>query len=462
MIVAYLKRFPVKYLYLLLFILVLYGAVAFRLNYVSKHPERFPLYNNHPEISFPKISGDAQDYANLAETMLKHKAFLRPEILLPETLRTPGYPVFLAVVLGIFHSWWLIIFLQTLMVWAAACIVWRIGEKLRLGKASIIPPLLFVIDPTMLLYTLIIVTEPLFLLLFFSSVYLAFFVKTATWKKFLLSGILLAIAGLVRPIAIYFPLVYAVALFVAYYKTLPLKRIGYAFLLITVPVILTVAGWAIRNKVQTGYLAYSTISDINLYLYNIADYKASRNGKTLSEMQYAHLDEIGSSHNNFDFTDMAPKLNERSVEVLKKEWLSYGFFHVRKASASFFVSGLGFFLQYCQCPTYARPDRTAGLPDLLAAGKIGELLRIATQESPLFLERIFWFVVFLASVAAVFIKRYRWTFLLFWLFTLWFLFLTGPVPTSRYRPTFSPFMFIMTVVLVQYLYAKFKNKKAKV
>ena len=70
------------------------------------------------EPVLPVIAGDSQEYQILTESILAGKGFAMDEKI--ETLRTPGYPLFVALFKTLGQTYFLVTLLQILMVFISA------------------------------------------------------------------------------------------------------------------------------------------------------------------------------------------------------------------------------------------------------------------------------------------------------------------------------------------------------
>ena len=80
---------------------------------------------------FPILSKDSAEYAKLAENILQHRLFsLRAQPpFVPETFRTPGYPLFVAGIVGITHSYDWFSLPQVILLFLPACLYIALSVK---------------------------------------------------------------------------------------------------------------------------------------------------------------------------------------------------------------------------------------------------------------------------------------------------------------------------------------------
>jgi 4-amino-4-deoxy-L-arabinose transferase-like glycosyltransferase len=119
----------------------------------------------------------------------------------PEIYRTPGYPFFLGMLHGFFHIPLTgVIFIQCLMTILTSWLIFQIAQLVnpRVGYFS---AFIVLADPPILIYSMMILTESLFLLLV-TLLYFSFvlYLRSHEVRWVILSAFLLGLSVLVRPI----------------------------------------------------------------------------------------------------------------------------------------------------------------------------------------------------------------------------------------------------------------------
>ena len=235
---------------------------------------------NLPEYKFEP---DTADYLGTAKTLYSQSAFLRTNnagVTRSETLRTPGYPVFLAI----FHHLVNvpldgIIFIQILLTILVGLIVYRtanlIDDRLGILSAAIV-----LYDFPTLRFSLMLMTETLFLLLM-AILLLSFtlYFKKGGLKYIVISALILAMATYVRPVTYYLGI--AVAIFIVYAKIPGNFRKALAHALIFLVIVYGLLGaWQIRNYRCCGTTAFATIATVNSHQFGLI--------KSYSKNHYPH------------------------------------------------------------------------------------------------------------------------------------------------------------------------------
>jgi hypothetical protein len=183
--------------------------------------------------------------------------------LRPESFRPPGYPFFLAGVAWLAQDLRWALVAQCLFgaaaAWMAAELAWALGCSPR---GSLVVGLLWSAQPGLVVHDTLLLTESSFNFLVVLALFLA--ARGRSPWNWVVSGTLLGLAGLVRPLAVlYEPLVLAVAWQRGNFRwTLG----GVQLLLILLPSGL----WAARNQAVGEGFRVSTVPEINLLYYTAA------------------------------------------------------------------------------------------------------------------------------------------------------------------------------------------------
>lgn len=224
------------------------------------------------------LRGDSQGYLALAANLNRWRTFTLGDMpqLLPETFRTPGYPVFLTPFLALFQNPILpIAAAQCLLGVLTAALAWRWYEGLGGRRGAMLATLVLSLDPVLLFHTPLIMTEALFLALMVPAAMLLWdgegFPRPESAAA---CGILLALAIMVRPIGLYLPPVVC-------WVWRKDKRALAVFLLASY---LLPAAWTARNWARTDHLVFSSIGGIDLLRYPAAGVESLRTGRPWGEL----------------------------------------------------------------------------------------------------------------------------------------------------------------------------------
>jgi hypothetical protein len=216
------------------------------------------------------IYSDTVSYLEPGRNLLLHGRFVADGV--PDLVRTPGYPLFLAMtsLAGLPAAAVTNVILSVFSV----ILVWKLGRatfsdpRVALGAAWI-----FAFEPVSIIHSAALLSDTLFLaLLMLSLERLAMFLRGRNLPVLAVAGLWLAAATFVRPVTYYLPAALALGLFLVLVRVPGLRWKAPAVLLISV--LPWLAAWQMRNRVETGYDGFSSISEINLYFDDAADVTA--------------------------------------------------------------------------------------------------------------------------------------------------------------------------------------------
>jgi hypothetical protein len=212
--------------------------------------------------------------------LLLHGCFYADGV--PDLVRTPGYPLFLAITsLGGPPSTAVI---QVILSVFSVLLVWKLGrtafgdERIAFGAAWI-----FAFEPISIIFSFTLMSETLFLALFLLSLErLAAFLRRRRLPVLAIAGLWLAAATFVRPVTYYLPVFLALGLFLVLARVPGLRWKAPVVLLICVMPCL--GAWQIRNWIETGYGGFSSISEINIYFSDAAGITAQVEHRDINDV----------------------------------------------------------------------------------------------------------------------------------------------------------------------------------
>lgn len=206
---------------------------------------------------------DSFTYLAPAKSLLRGSGFLSP-LGDPDTIRTPGYPLLLALFGGRTLP---VIILQHLANVALAVALYLFAFARGSSRVmSLAASLVFALDVPAIHNANKILTETLF-----TAVLYVIFVLTLQRRYLPLIALLCGVLVLVRPIAMFY--------FLALILILAIWRVSMRQLAIVFIVALALPmAWAIRNRVRTGVLTVSSIGSLNLMSHRAAGALAIEDG----------------------------------------------------------------------------------------------------------------------------------------------------------------------------------------
>jgi hypothetical protein len=175
-------------------------AGLFLLSLLLRLPVLFLVIAN-PARAVPP--GDAPGYLQLAMNLLDHGVFSACTGVpyLPEAFRTPGYPVFLALILQVFGSSVIAVAIaQSLLHIFTGLIIARLGEE-AFGSipVGVVGSILWAMAPIPSIFSGMLFSEILFTMFFLLLLWL---LTKPTGLKVAAAGVCLGIGILIRPISI--------------------------------------------------------------------------------------------------------------------------------------------------------------------------------------------------------------------------------------------------------------------
>jgi len=216
--------------------------------------------------------GDTSSYLEPGRNLILHGGFTT--MGLPETDRTPGYPIFAMLTGMIVGNVLLTILAQILVSLISLLLVRKIANQIFPDRnCGLIAAWLFAIEPLTLVSTIRIMPETLFvfLILLMTERVLAF-QQNGRFSGLIIAGTSLAVATYVRPVSYYlvFPLAAGLAVTAGKHRGLRWK----APLVLLISVLPFLAAWQVRNYIETGYSGFSSIVEQNLYFFQSAEVTA--------------------------------------------------------------------------------------------------------------------------------------------------------------------------------------------
>jgi len=259
---------------------------------------------------------DSTEYMALARNLAQHGVFSQDEAAprRPDTWRTPGYPVFLAVWIRLLGPQWaspsaLVIIQQVLSV-VNVLLLFRIALSMTTPRRSFLAALLFLLEPYHLLYSAWIMATTLLTTMILLT-WRAWLVATQRLSR-RVSAWLGCVAGmtvLVAPIAILIPMVVVTGfVFFWWRKSVHAGRtdasrsqlsskprisgwnLAACSFVVLASASLMMGGWAVRNRLVAGHAALSHQSGIVLAYFKAAEVQLWREGRTADRYVETSLD----------------------------------------------------------------------------------------------------------------------------------------------------------------------------
>ncbi len=462
-----------RILRLLLFAYALVCLIAIVFFYVADLPPTTPV-----------LEADSSEYVHLAHTILQGAPYSLSvgESVYPDSFRTPGYPLFLAYVIGVFGSVDWVVPVQLLLFACTAIILFLLGELFFSRRVGYLAYGLWLFNPIVYYTTVFVWSDFFFTFLLLCAVYAG---VTAAQKGrsetqtilVLLSGTLVGCAILVRPVAQFLPLVVLICagilMFFLNFKLKTSVRRGiYLMSLWSMACMIIVTPWIVRNYQVFDVAGISSVSAYNVLFYNLSLHNIYLHGESVGQdliPKEVPLDDI-SRFRSYEYADL---YQERVKEYLNEHWQSYLLFHVIKMIPFFLASSymdLALYISPESQTTYRSVNFSHMLLDLNVSGFLSMLWgRIAARDGFffLFLTNIAgWGCIYLLAVWVVmrgFLSRQSPVFKLFLLGVVLLIgyvsVLTGPIAMPRYRLPIEPYLFLLASAGMVMLYDVIRERR---
>ncbi|PQP35626.1 hypothetical protein C6A37_01635 [Desulfobacteraceae bacterium SEEP-SAG9] len=387
------------------------------------------------------IVNDALQYHNLALEILEDLSF-------SSTIRTPGYPSFIAMIYLIFGVRpWVVLFIQLLLNIFSLIMVYLLSKMFFNNKISIIATFLYAIDPHVIFYSTTLLTDTLFVFLFLSSI-LSLIQGLSNQKALFLflTGFFLGLATLVRPISQYF--IFIVLLIVLFYPD-----IKWSFRLKAIPCflfifILTISPWMFRNYSQYGRLSLTSMQGSTLLFWYATYVEVSKTSKTKEQVrtEFKNIAEekgINNIDNQFAKSDIYNKI---AIDYLSENINTYVIYHIKgnlKMFANLNTKNICDFLRLKNTKLDYEYSATSFSNLIANFLKVKTMHEIAVGILIIFFLLITYSSFIIGAISMISKKESLFLFLTL-LIIFYFLSLTGIMGDARYKLPIEPFILIIS------------------
>jgi 4-amino-4-deoxy-L-arabinose transferase-like glycosyltransferase len=209
---------------------------------------------------------DSYGYEDLALNLLQRGRFDVPDEPMIGWVRTPGYPVFVAIIyatIGRIPGG--VVLLQLILDALTAWLIWQIGRDSFSKPIGIVGAFIYALSPNATIGALYLLSDTLFTFLLIGALYVLhrYWIVRDERMLFLL-GLVLGLLPLVRPIGLYLVLIWIIFFTLKQWRDSVARWYRHTFAA-SVFIVIFVGLWIARNYALTGYTFFSTAEGFNLY-----------------------------------------------------------------------------------------------------------------------------------------------------------------------------------------------------
>jgi 4-amino-4-deoxy-L-arabinose transferase-like glycosyltransferase len=288
---------------------------------------------------------DAAMYLRIAHNLVDYQTFSQATVtpfLMPDPMRTPLYPIFLAFFVCFKAPLLVIIFVQNALAGLMALMIYKLGVKIfKSQTVGIIAAVVFSLEPMSIYWSNLLMSDTLASFLFLSALYL--FIS----KRYYLSAFAMGMAALTRPTYLYlfpiFLLMFAYEYRNQLFSRASWKVSGFVFwkkiLIIIFVFFLCIFPWMLRNKIQFNNWELSSTGWFALYYFNAGEFASIKKEPykfppMLVDPEY-HPDIPERKFTYYYEFYIAPYYKEYLFNLISKYPVDYFKFHFTSAIAGF-------------------------------------------------------------------------------------------------------------------------------
>lgn len=425
------------------------------------------------------VRSDSPGYIKLAKNLINYKVFSRSANppLLPDSFRTPLYPLFLAGVFLFSSHLWIVGLIQCFLAALGIVFVFKIGSLLGGKIIGLAGAALFGLDFYHLISTGFVHTEALFVPLFIISIYyFLLFLKKQKKKSLAISALFLGLSALVRPIAFYLVIVLLV-IFLFVYIFIWKKKISLSLikpiLIFSCLLFLIVLPWMFRNQILFGKFALSSVKDYNFYFWNLASIQAKNFGVAKKEIQPLLLEKIKQEFleikkEEISSFKLADYYKKESKKALKGHYFEYLKEHL---SGSLYFLAANYYRKAGYVATGAKEENIPIYDpiQLVKEGKIFERITDLIKKGgfPIimmivgFLISGIYLLFLIFNVFYIFRVKNPASEILLYGIIGYFALLTGPLASGSYRYPVLPFIIILALLGFNRIWKSLRHNKQR-
>jgi 4-amino-4-deoxy-L-arabinose transferase-like glycosyltransferase len=410
----------------------------------------FALQPWDEEVIKTKILFKDGEYHRLALEIIHNGSF-------PSASRTPGYPVFLALLYMLFGvKIWGVALVQILLDVITVTLTYFLAmEMLDSKPAAKVAAFLYAASFLPAFYTSKIMTETLFTFLFILSILILIrSLKRGGVGGFAIAGILMGLAALVRPILQYYMVI---VVFFTMCTGLPIRRklqMSAAIILVFAAV---VSVWGFRNYFMYDHFALTTIKGNNLSRDYAAFVKANlENIDVMEARKQLDGNSLEGVTNPFEESKIRQK---NAMKYISEHPLPYLKYHLKGSLSMFIGTSKGAIMQLFGL-------RPASQPDLHLSesftDKLARTLKNSRDEyflTPILGAKLFLEYAFCAIGLLMMLYKNKKLYVLLVLVTIiYYAGLTGVLGNPRYRVPIVPLYLVVSAYGIYGVFGYIKRR----
>lgn len=365
-----------------------------------------------------------------------------------QTKRPPAYALFILTLKQ--RPFWILV-MQNLMSIAALFILyqWLIGQGYNEPQVTTFLTIALLFQSNQLIYANSIISETIFQF----TILLAIFLirdqsKVISTMRLFFSVILFCVSVFIKPVMLFFWIPLGIMLI---RQAMMSKRIIPLFMILMMPLCIYV--FSANNHRHTGYHHFSSISTVNLKDYNTRFLLHKLRGVEQGNQVISTIDSIAQQFQTY--AERQRYIEDTCTTIIRLNWVSYAKIHVLGMVAMMLDPGRFDYQQFFKLPFLQE-----GLMGRLIRSDIDEALGlIKNQPTGLLLLLL---INLSGNLALMFLSalgvwaeikniKIHW---FTWLSIAYFIVLTGPVGTARYRSIIWPLLLIVAARGLNFLLDK--------
>ena len=413
------------------------------------------------------LRNDGLDYHRLATTLIESHRFAYSNTDEPDALRTPLYPMLVALIYSLAgHKPWIVILVQIMIDAMSSLLLLLSLSQLLSRRVALIASAFYALDPFLILHsstTLVSDTFFVFLLVVAFWFLSGGFMRNSgrrTALDYALSSLFLGLATLVRPISQYLPVCYFIFFLVAYWKR---PRVAVTYSVLTALVCgLVMSPWLFRNHSTFGFFSLSTSGSYNLLVLDVVPMEMAARHQDARAVRGALLAE---ADNMIEADGLCPQ--DLNGFQRAQYWQRLAIKYIANAPIAFgrsYFLGVTHTLFNLDTRSYAE---IFGLPaaglDIKAHTDVFDLARAFLKTRGVVgvligsVIALFLFISYLGAAVGLLVswRRYNRPFLFLMLvLAIYFVLITGAAGLARFKLPSIPFYVAFTGIGLGYLYEK--------